>query len=174
MRLQCEAECATRVKCNRPHISIRLAPPATMEDAVALCHAEKLTITDEPDAPDAALDEATRAAAKAWNVLPGAVHVVMAELDPYGAFVTDAAGRLISPFVYGCTRVAALEALAENARPKLKRVEEMTLGALLDEFHERTGATLRVGDVPPGTAGRIVAVLRAAAGVDETGKDETP
>jgi len=47
VRLQCEAECATRVKCNRPHISIRLAPPATMKDAVALCHAKELTITDE-------------------------------------------------------------------------------------------------------------------------------
>jgi len=93
--------------------------------------------------PDAELDEATVTAAEAWGVGIQQVYVVPAEVDAYGAWAR-VSGEM-SKWAYGPTRLAALEALAALATPKLKPVEEMTGKELIDEIRQRTGDVAATG-----------------------------
>ena len=72
--------------------------------------------------PDAALDEATVRAAKAWGVLPVDISVRVADDrdEPYLA-VISCIPRAQS---LGLTRLAAVQALVQKAKPRFKRAPE--------------------------------------------------
>jgi len=132
-----------------------------------------LTITDEalgaPQA-DAAQDEATERAAEALACNPCEI-LVRRTMDhcEYIAY-RECRNPEVDPTGRGSTRVAALDALAAKAKPRVKRVEEMEREELLleiDDCMDSVAALLCAGADDEGLR-RIVAklrALRAAAGV---------
>ena len=106
---------------------------------IGILHDLLAAVTTAPS-PDAALDEATERAAEAWGVRRSEIVTWPGLNDGYGAGIS----REGKPMHYasmagGPTRLAALQALAALATPKLKGLERMRYNELIAEIRERAG-----------------------------------
>jgi len=105
-------------------------PMASEADAASL-----QDILEPPDL-DAAQDAATVACAEAYGVASYAIRVRQAQgAIPAGAYCAEIEDRVCH--AHGATRVAAIEALRDKAKPKLMPVGEMDADEKIAEIQQR-------------------------------------